>query len=152
MLQYAENLTDRQSADDVRRRLDWKYCLGLELDDPGCDFTVLSTGYGGGSRGGVRGRRYEKCGEGSDSCGSDTGETHETESPQDSPAVRDLRAGSHRRPAGSRERLCPTGGKRDRRPVACVTAQVGVWPTVILRWPSSAISHSGWMVSRAGEP
>ncbi|MEU6511070.1 IS1182 family transposase [Streptomyces sp. NPDC046942] len=42
VLQYAENLTDRQAADAVRCRLDWKYCLGLELDDPGFDFTVLS--------------------------------------------------------------------------------------------------------------
>lgn len=42
VLQFAENLTDRQAADAVRCRLDWKYCLGLELDDPGFDFTVLS--------------------------------------------------------------------------------------------------------------
>jgi transposase len=42
VLQYAENLTDRQAADAVRCRLDWKCCLGLELDDPGFDFTVLS--------------------------------------------------------------------------------------------------------------
>ncbi|CCK32807.1 transposase IS4 family protein [Streptomyces davaonensis JCM 4913] len=42
VLQYAENLTDRQAAEAVRRRLDWKYCLGLELHDPGFDFTVLS--------------------------------------------------------------------------------------------------------------
>ncbi|MCX4460003.1 transposase [Streptomyces sp. NBC_01340] len=42
VLQYAENLTDRQAAEAVRCRLDWKYCLGLELDDPGFDFTVLS--------------------------------------------------------------------------------------------------------------
>jgi transposase len=42
LLQYAENLTDRQAADGVRGRLDWKYCLGLELTDPGFDFSVLS--------------------------------------------------------------------------------------------------------------
>jgi len=42
VLQYAENLTDRQAADAVRCRLDWKYCLGLELHDPGFDFPVLS--------------------------------------------------------------------------------------------------------------
>jgi transposase len=41
-LQYAEGLTDRQAADMVRRAIDWKYCLGLELSDPGFDFTVLS--------------------------------------------------------------------------------------------------------------
>lgn len=42
VLQYAENLSDRQAAEAVRCRLDWKYCLGMELDDPGFDFSVLS--------------------------------------------------------------------------------------------------------------
>jgi transposase len=42
VLQFAENLTDRQAADAVRGRLDWKYCLGLALDDEGFDFSVLS--------------------------------------------------------------------------------------------------------------
>jgi transposase len=42
VLQFAENLTDRQAADQVRGRIDWKYCLGLDLEDPGFDFTVLS--------------------------------------------------------------------------------------------------------------
>ncbi|MGA5135502.1 IS1182 family transposase [Streptomyces olivoreticuli] len=42
VLQYAENLTDRQAAEAVRCRLDWKYCLGLALDDPGFDYSVLS--------------------------------------------------------------------------------------------------------------
>lgn len=37
-----ENLTDRQAADAVRSRLDWKYALSLELTDPGFDHTVLS--------------------------------------------------------------------------------------------------------------
>lgn len=41
VLQYAEGLTDRQAADQVRARMDWKFLLGLELDDPGFDFTVL---------------------------------------------------------------------------------------------------------------
>jgi transposase len=41
VLQFTENLTDRQAADAVRGRLDWKYCLGLELTDPGFDFSVL---------------------------------------------------------------------------------------------------------------
>jgi len=40
--QYAEGLSDRQAADAVRGRIDWKYALGLELDDPGFDFSVLS--------------------------------------------------------------------------------------------------------------
>ena len=42
VLQMAENLTDRQAAEAVAARLDWKYALGLRLDDPGFDHTVLS--------------------------------------------------------------------------------------------------------------
>jgi transposase len=42
VLQYSEGLTDRQAADQVRARMDWKFLLGLELDDPGFDFSVLS--------------------------------------------------------------------------------------------------------------
>jgi transposase len=42
VLQYAEGLTDRQAADQVRARIDWKFLLGLELDDPGFDFSILS--------------------------------------------------------------------------------------------------------------
>ena len=38
----AENLTDRQAAEAVRVRLDWKYLLGLPVDDPGFDHTVLA--------------------------------------------------------------------------------------------------------------
>ncbi|MEU2868067.1 IS1182 family transposase [Streptomyces olivoreticuli] len=41
VLQYAEGLSDRQAADQVRARMDWKFLLGLELDDPGFEFTVL---------------------------------------------------------------------------------------------------------------
>jgi hypothetical protein len=43
VLQRAENLTDRMAADAVRMRLDWKYLLGLAIDDPG----VRSHGAGG---------------------------------------------------------------------------------------------------------
>ncbi|GAC1390760.1 MAG: hypothetical protein NVSMB38_09410 [Ktedonobacteraceae bacterium] len=39
---FMKNLTDRQAADAVRSRLDWKYALSLELIDPGFDHTVLS--------------------------------------------------------------------------------------------------------------
>jgi transposase len=42
VLQFAENLTDRQAADAVRGRIDWKYALSLELTDPGFDHTVLT--------------------------------------------------------------------------------------------------------------
>lgn len=41
VLQFAEGLTDRQAADAVRGRIDWKYLLGLELDDAGFDASVL---------------------------------------------------------------------------------------------------------------
>ncbi|MDQ4075313.1 MAG: IS1182 family transposase [Chloroflexota bacterium] len=41
VLQFAENLPDRQAADAVRRRSDWKYLLGLALTDPGFDYSVL---------------------------------------------------------------------------------------------------------------
>jgi transposase len=41
VLQRADKLTDRQAADAVRMRLDWKYLLGLPAGDPGFDHTVL---------------------------------------------------------------------------------------------------------------
>jgi transposase len=41
-LQFCENLTDRQAAEAVRDRITWKYALGLELEDPGFDASVLS--------------------------------------------------------------------------------------------------------------
>jgi transposase len=41
IMQYIEGLTDRQTADAVRRCMDWKYALSLELTDPGFDFTLL---------------------------------------------------------------------------------------------------------------
>jgi transposase len=42
LLQFWEGLTDRQAADAVRTRIDWKYLLCLELTDLGFDHTVLS--------------------------------------------------------------------------------------------------------------
>jgi transposase len=42
VFQFMERLPDRQAADAVRSRLDWKYALSLELTDPGFDHTVLS--------------------------------------------------------------------------------------------------------------
>jgi transposase len=42
VFQFLEQLPDRQAADAVRSRLDWKYALSLELTDPGFDHTVLS--------------------------------------------------------------------------------------------------------------
>jgi transposase len=42
VLQYVDGLTDRQAADAIRGRIDWKYALGLELTDAGIDASVLS--------------------------------------------------------------------------------------------------------------
>jgi transposase len=42
VLQFAEGLSDREAADAVRARIDWKYLLGLELTDPGFDHSILS--------------------------------------------------------------------------------------------------------------
>jgi transposase len=42
ILQFAEGLSDRQAANAVRSRIDWKYVLRLELTDPGFDASVLS--------------------------------------------------------------------------------------------------------------
>jgi len=41
VMQFAEGLSDRQAANAVRGRIDWKYALGLELTDPGFDASVL---------------------------------------------------------------------------------------------------------------
>lgn len=41
LVQYRENLSDRQAAEAVRARIDVKYLLGLPLADAGFDFSVL---------------------------------------------------------------------------------------------------------------
>ena len=41
LLQFREGLSDRQAAEAVRARIDWKYLLALGLDDPGFDHSVL---------------------------------------------------------------------------------------------------------------
>ena len=42
VLQFIEGLSDREAADAVRGRIDWKYALALELTDSGFDHSVLS--------------------------------------------------------------------------------------------------------------
>lgn len=42
VMQFVENLMDRQAADAVRAQIDWKYVLGLNLNEAGFDFSVLS--------------------------------------------------------------------------------------------------------------
>jgi len=41
LMQFREGLSDRQAAEAVRGRIDWKYLLALDLADPGFDFSVL---------------------------------------------------------------------------------------------------------------
>src|SRR2546421_7769658 len=42
VFQAMENLSDRQAAQMVALRLDWKYALSLEPEDEGFDYSVLS--------------------------------------------------------------------------------------------------------------
>jgi transposase len=53
VLQRAENLADRPAAEAVRTRIDWQYLLGLPLDDPGFDHTVLAEFRGRVAEGGL---------------------------------------------------------------------------------------------------
>ena len=42
VMQYMEGLTDRQAAEAVRSRIDWKYALGLPMKHAGFDYSILS--------------------------------------------------------------------------------------------------------------
>jgi transposase len=42
IMQFIENLSDRQAADAVRGNIAIKYMLSLPLTDPGCDYSILS--------------------------------------------------------------------------------------------------------------
>jgi transposase len=42
IMQFMENLSDRQAADAVRGHIDWKYVLSLALTDSGFDYSILS--------------------------------------------------------------------------------------------------------------
>ncbi|PDV99892.1 IS1182 family transposase [Candidatus Chloroploca asiatica] len=42
VFQHLERLSDADAAEAVRARLDWKYALALDLDDPGFDASILS--------------------------------------------------------------------------------------------------------------
>jgi transposase len=53
IFQKAEDLTDRQAAEAVRTRIDWKYALGLDLADPGFDRSILSEFRGKVAAGGL---------------------------------------------------------------------------------------------------
>ena len=40
-MQFREGLSDRQAAEAVRARIDWKHLLALDLADAGFDHSVL---------------------------------------------------------------------------------------------------------------
>lgn len=42
IMQFAEGLSDREAAEAVRSRIDLKYLLGRELEDPGFHYSILS--------------------------------------------------------------------------------------------------------------
>lgn len=42
IFQFLENLSDRAASESVRAGIDWKYALGLDLDDAGFDASVLT--------------------------------------------------------------------------------------------------------------
>src|SRR5947209_3757446 len=42
LMQFNEGLSDREAGDAVRGRIDWKYALGLGLEDAGFDYSILS--------------------------------------------------------------------------------------------------------------
>ncbi len=60
VFQFMERLADRQAAQALRMRLDWKYALHLPLDYKSFDFSVLSEFRDRLIRGGAEGRVFEK--------------------------------------------------------------------------------------------
>jgi transposase len=60
ILQFAEGLSDRQAAEAVRTRIDWKYLLGLELTDQWFHYSVLSEFRDRLLSGGMEQRLFEK--------------------------------------------------------------------------------------------
>jgi transposase len=60
VLQFLEGLSDRQAADAVRGRIDWKYLLCLELDDPGFDYSILCEFRGRLLAGGVEHKLFDR--------------------------------------------------------------------------------------------
>ena len=60
ILQFLEGLSDRGAADAVRGRIDWKYLLCLELEDPGFDYSVLCEFRSRLLTGGAESRLFDK--------------------------------------------------------------------------------------------
>lgn len=59
IMQFAEGLSDRQAAEAVRSRIDWKYVLSLELTDAGFDASVLCEFRARLLAGGAEGQMFE---------------------------------------------------------------------------------------------
>lgn len=60
VFQYLEGLSDREAANAVLARLDWKYALHLSLDYEGFDFSVLSEYRARLVKHGAEGRLFEQ--------------------------------------------------------------------------------------------
>lgn len=60
VLQFTEGLSDRQAAEAVRTRIDWKYAMGVELTDTGFDHSVLSDFRARLLEGGMAGEAFER--------------------------------------------------------------------------------------------
>ena len=60
LMQFREGLSDRQAAEAARARIDWKYLLGLDLSDPGFNFSILSEFRGRLLAGGAEARLLER--------------------------------------------------------------------------------------------
>jgi Transposase domain (DUF772) len=60
ILQFLEGLSDRNAANTVRGRIDWKYLLCLELENPGFDYSVLCEFRSRLFEGGAEHRLFEK--------------------------------------------------------------------------------------------
>lgn len=58
--QFMLGLSDRQATEAVRARIDFKYAMAMELDDPGFDHSVLAD-----FRGLTEGNRADPAGAGS---------------------------------------------------------------------------------------
>ena len=61
VMQFAEGLLDRQAAEAVRARIDWKYALGLQLSDPGFNFSVFRSFVLGWSKAARRDHSWRSC-------------------------------------------------------------------------------------------
>jgi transposase len=59
LLQFAEGLSDRQAAEAVRSRIDWKYLLSLDLTNTGFDASVLCEFRGRLLAGSAEGQLFE---------------------------------------------------------------------------------------------